>query len=217
LYSRKPDNPAKACKARGNNIRVHFKNTVEAATAIRGMKLRRAQKFLRNVILHREAVPFRHFTGGVGRTSQLHHVKYTSQGRWPKKSALHLLRLLKNAENSAEMKGLDAELLRITHIQVSPAPKQRRRTYRAHGRINPFMSNPCHIQIILTEKDKEIPAAKKGDKVVAEGGVEKDEKKKLRKGRKNTPTKKWLQKRKAYKATRDAKKGKKEAITTPSS
>ena len=29
----------------------------------------------------------------------------------------------------------------------------RRRTYRAHGRINPYMSSPCHIEIILTEKD----------------------------------------------------------------
>ena len=29
----------------------------------------------------------------------------------------------------------------------------RRRTYRAHGRINAYMSSPCHIELILTEKD----------------------------------------------------------------
>jgi large subunit ribosomal protein L17e len=31
----------------------------------------------------------------------------------------------------------------------------RRRTYRAHGRINPYMSSPCHIEVILSEK-KEV-------------------------------------------------------------
>ena len=34
------------------------------------------------------------------------------------------------------MKGLDTENLYITHAQTNRAPKQRRRTYRAHGRIN---------------------------------------------------------------------------------
>ena len=29
----------------------------------------------------------------------------------------------------------------------------RRRTYRAHGRINPYMSSPCHLEVILTEKE----------------------------------------------------------------
>ena len=36
-------------------------------------------------------------------------------------------------------------------VQVNPAPKIRRRTYRAHGRINPYMSSPCHAQVILSE------------------------------------------------------------------
>ena len=33
-------------------------------------------------------------------------------------------------------KGLDVDSLVIEHIQVNAAPKMRRRTYRAHGRIN---------------------------------------------------------------------------------
>ena len=49
------------------------------------------------------------------------------------------------------MKGLDPDFLKITHIQVNRSQKQRRRMYRAHGRINPMLSNPCHIEIILTE------------------------------------------------------------------
>jgi hypothetical protein len=34
------------------------------------------------------------------------------------------------------VKGLDADSLLVTHIQVNRAIQQRRRTYRAHGRIN---------------------------------------------------------------------------------
>ena len=39
-------------------------------------------------------------------------------------------------------------------IQVNRAPKMRRRTYRAHGRINPYMSSPCHIELTLAEKEQ---------------------------------------------------------------
>ena len=35
-----------------------------------------------------------------------------------------------------QVKGLDTENLIISHIQVNQAQRQRRRTYRAHGRIN---------------------------------------------------------------------------------
>merc|ERR1711920_763707 len=76
------------------------------------------------------------------------------------KSCQFLLHLLKNAESNAEVKGLDTENLEIFHIQVNRAQKQRRRTYRAHGRTNPYMSSPCHIELILTEKDR---AVTKGD------------------------------------------------------
>jgi large subunit ribosomal protein L17e len=44
----------------------------------------------------------------------------------------------------------------VKHIQVNQAPKQRRRTYRAHGRINAYMASPCHIEIILVEKDEQV-------------------------------------------------------------
>ena len=77
----------------------------------------------------------------------------TAQGRWPKKSAEFLLHLLKNAESNAEYKGMDVDYLVVDHIQVNRAPHMRRRTYRAHGRINPYMSSPCHIEVVLLEKE----------------------------------------------------------------
>ena len=59
-----------------------------------------------------------------------------TRARWPVKSAKHILKLLKNAEANADTKGLDTSNLIIKHIQVNQAPKQRRRTYRAHGRVS---------------------------------------------------------------------------------
>ena len=79
------------------------------------------------------------------------------QGRWPKKSAEFLLHVLRNAETDAELKGSDVDSLVIEHIQVNKAPKMRRRTYRAHSRINLYMSSPCHIEMILTEKEQIVP------------------------------------------------------------
>ncbi|GJS71015.1 zinc finger, CCHC-type, retrotransposon gag domain protein [Tanacetum coccineum] len=58
--------------------------------------------------------------------------------------------------SNAEVKGLDVDALHISHIQVNQAQKQRRRTYRAHGRINPYMSSPCHIELTLSEKEEPV-------------------------------------------------------------
>jgi len=151
-YSHAVENPAKSCKARGAYLRVHFKNTRETAHAIKKMSLRRATRFLKNVVIQKEIVPFKRFNGGCGRKSQAKQFKVT-QGRWPKKSCEILLQLLKNAESNAEVKGLDVDHLVIDHIQVNRAPKIRRRTYRAHGRINPYQSSPCHVELILSEKE----------------------------------------------------------------
>ncbi|KAK7070921.1 60S ribosomal protein L17 [Halocaridina rubra] len=171
-YAAQPENPTKSCKARGSNLRVSFKNTCETANTIRKMTLARAVRFLKNVMNKKECVPFRRFNGGVGRCAQAKAWK-TSQGRWPKKSAQFLLDLLKNAESNAQYKGLEVDHLAIEHICVQRARQMRRRTYRAHGRINPFMSSPCHIEVILAEKERVV------SKVTDEPAKKKVSKKKL--------------------------------------
>lgn len=74
-----------------------------------------------------------------------------SQGRWPQKSAKVIKELIGNAVSNAEYHGLDVDSLRILHIQVNPAPLGRRKTYRAHGVVTPYMSHPSHLQIILSD------------------------------------------------------------------
>merc|ERR1711928_49928 len=145
-YSTEPGNPTKSCKARGSYLRVHFKK----------MHIRKANRYLKDVVAKKQIIPFRRFSGGVGRKAQA-KAHGCSQGRWPVKSAEFLLQLLKNAESNADVKGLDVDSLVIDHIQVNRAPYMRRRTFRAHGRINPYMSSPCHIEMILSEKEQVVP------------------------------------------------------------
>merc|ERR1711965_942795 len=160
-YARTLENEAESAKARGSNLRVHFKNTRETALAIRGMMLRKAQSYLQHVVEHKEAIAFRRFCGGVGRTSQAKNAGSTNgQARWPKKSAEFVLNLLSNAEANAELKSLDMDKLFIAHVQVNRAVQNRRRTYRAHGRINPYMSHPCHVELMLSQRETTVKAAK---------------------------------------------------------
>ncbi|XP_057551838.1 60S ribosomal protein L17-like [Hippopotamus amphibius kiboko] len=155
-YSRDPENPTKSCTSRGSNLHVHFKNTRETAQAMKGMHIRKATKYLKDVTLKKQCVPFRRYNGGVGRCAQARPWGWT-QGRWPRKSAELSLHMLRNAESDAGLQGLDVDSLVIEHIQVSKAPKMRRRTCRAHGRINPHMSSLCHTEVLLTEKEQIVP------------------------------------------------------------
>lgn len=59
----------------------------------------------------------------------------SDSGRWPEKSVRFITRLLKNAESNADAKDLAVDELVIRNIVVNQAPKTRRRTYRAHGRM----------------------------------------------------------------------------------
>lgn len=156
------------------------------------MHLNKAVAYMKAVIAKERCIPFNRFSGSIGRTAQTKEFKSpTSKGRWPEKSCRILLGMLKNAESNAEVKGLDVDALVIDHIQVcsrilvtdfyvliqvNAAAKQRRRTYRAHGRINPYMASPCHVEIILSEREVAVPRA-------AENGPKKVSQKKLKKQR----------------------------------
>lgn len=124
------------------------------------MSLAKAKIYLGDVLQFKQAVPFVKFTGGVGRHAQgkLRNAP-GDKCRWPQKATKVILDLLTNAEANAEMRGLDIEELYIKHAMSNRAMKQRRRTYRAHGRINPYMSNPAHIEIVLEMQKQGVAKA----------------------------------------------------------
>lgn len=159
-YSTDPTNTAKSAKARGSNLRVHYKNCREVGACIKGLPLLKAIKYLEDVREFKRAIAFRRYTGGCGRNAQGKDMNAPgSQAGWPVKAAAYFLDILRNAEANAETKGLEVDSLYLTHVQVNRAPKMRRRTYRAHGRIGAYMASPAHIEVIVEEKTKAVPKA----------------------------------------------------------
>jgi large subunit ribosomal protein L17e len=140
-------------------LRVHFKNTYETGKAIKGMLLKTAQSYLRQVLDHHRCVPFTKYAGATGRTGQAKEWGLT-KGRWPQKSVKVILSLLQNLASNAETKRLDVEKLVVKKVIVNQAMKGRRRTYRAHGRINAYLSSNCHVEIIAEEKKEDVKKAK---------------------------------------------------------
>ena len=130
----------KSAKARGSDLRTHFKNMRETAMAIKKMELQEAKKYLEEVIAMRRCIVFRRYCGGVGRTAQAKNEGSTNgQGRWPKKSAEMLLNILKNAESNAEVRAASKRLAVASGFfsRVARAVEARRRApaTRAAGSI----------------------------------------------------------------------------------
>lgn len=158
-YSFTPQNMSKSCQAKASYLRTHFKNMHETAMAVKGMKIDKALQYLTEVVGHTRCIPFLRFNGSMGRTGQAKEFG-TDKGRWPVKSIKFLEQLLLNAKANAVAKGLDTQACVVKHVQVNQAPKIRRRTYRAHGRITPYMSSPCHVEVVLCEQQQDVPREK---------------------------------------------------------
>ena len=153
-YSRKP--PSEKCaKARAFDVKASYKNTYEAAKMMKGKTIQQTRDYFEAVLDHKRCVPFTKYNGGVSRTAQAREFKKT-QGRWPEKAIRNLLELLKNLEANAIKDQLNLDTLIIRHVQVNRAQCGRRRTYRAHGRITPYMSNPCHVEVWATEEATKV-------------------------------------------------------------
>lgn len=61
----------KTAIAKGDNVRVHFKNVVEVASAVKGKMLARAKQYLENVLEFKEAIACQNSKGGRGRHAQV--------------------------------------------------------------------------------------------------------------------------------------------------
>jgi large subunit ribosomal protein L17e len=170
-YSVEAEVPEKTSKARGSHLRVHFKHCREIAHYTKGMKVQKALKHLDDVLAFKAVIPFVKYTGGIGRKGMAKQVGKKGpsgsqckgapgdKGRWPVKATAVYKDLLRNAVANAETKGLDPEMLVISHAQVNKAPPGRRRTYRAHGRIGKYASQPAHIEIMLKEVEEGVEKA----------------------------------------------------------
>lgn len=132
---------------------ISYKKIVELARLLKGMKVEDARAFLERVSAGKEPVPVRRYSG-----KQAHHRGLAARykwpiGRYPVKAAKILLRLLENAVNNAEVKGLDTERLRITHIAVHKGRVIKKWMPRAFGRSSPRFRKYSHVEMVVTEEE----------------------------------------------------------------
>ena len=148
-----------AAKAKVADLRVHYKNTYNVARAVKGLMLKRAVVYLENCLEHKQIIPFRKYVR-AGRHAQLKEFG-ANTGRWPEKSIKAVRELLINLKANAEKNSLDTDKCVISHFACQQAVQGRRRTYRAHGRVTPYLSSNCHVEFHVTEKKVGVAKADK--------------------------------------------------------
>ncbi|MCJ7424516.1 50S ribosomal protein L22 [Candidatus Bathyarchaeota archaeon] len=141
--------PEKTVKASAREIRVSHKAAREVCRTIKGMMLIKAKRYLKDVIAKKKPVPYMRYIKKLGHR---HGLEKAFVGRYPVKTAKHVLKLLENAEANAENKGLDTDRLRIIHACMSQGMKMKRSMPRAQGRATPKIEILCHLEVVLEEK-----------------------------------------------------------------
>jgi large subunit ribosomal protein L22 len=145
-YSLKPEDESKLVKGMGRDLNISFKHAVVVCDKLRGMQLTDAVNLLEAVIALEKTIVFRKFNKGVGHRRGLGKENI---GKYPKKAAGEILKVLRNLEANADYKGLDVKKLRITHLQALKGIARRRRKPR--GRWAIWRTQLVNVQAVAEE------------------------------------------------------------------
>src|SRR5487761_532590 len=115
-YTYRTESGVSVARSRGVELPISPKKTYEVLNAIRGLPLERARTILEDAESLKKAIPFRRYNQETA-----HHTG-VGPGRYPKKVAQHLLKILANAEANAEYEGLDTERL---YVRVAASSRGR--------------------------------------------------------------------------------------------
>ncbi|NJE75359.1 50S ribosomal protein L22 [Thermococcus sp. ES12] len=146
-YSFQNFDPDRMARASGRDLRISSKHSVEILREIKGMMLNDALRYLDDVIALKRPVPMKRFNDSQGHKPG----KGFGPGRYPVKVAKAVKKVLLNARNNAEQKGLDPDRLRIIHAAAHRGPVLRGYIPRAFGRATPFNEQTTHIEIVVEE------------------------------------------------------------------
>jgi len=146
-YSFQGFDPDRMARASARDLRMSPKHSVELLREIRGMMLNDALRYLDDVIAMRRAVPMKRFNDSQGHKPG----RGFGPGRYPVKVARRVKKVLLNAKNNAEQKGLDPDRLRIIHAAAHRGPVLRGYIPKAYGRATPFNEQTTHIEIVVEE------------------------------------------------------------------
>ncbi len=107
-----PYDEKKMARALGVAMPISTKKAVELCSFVKGRELATAVRLLEDVVDEKIAIPFRRYAkGGTG-----HRPGGVGPGRYPKKACVEVVKLLKQAEANAKVKGLDVAKLVVSSI-----------------------------------------------------------------------------------------------------
>ena len=135
-------------RARGKDLRVSYKNSIEICHAVRGMTMEDAKHYLEDVKEKKQAVHF------VTHKRHINHQKGKGfgPGKFPVNAAKAVLDLIQVVENNAEYKGLDPENMYIAHISAYRGRVFQGWRARARGRSAPWNTVTTNIEVIIQEQ-----------------------------------------------------------------
>ena len=145
-YTYRPESGVSVARARGVEVPISPKKSYEILNAIRGLPVDRATTILEEAIALRHAIPFRRYNQETA-----HHVG-TGPGRYAKKVAANVLKILENARENAEYEGMDADRLYVKVAASSRGRIRKASMPRAHGRATAWNEQTTHIEIVLAER-----------------------------------------------------------------
>jgi len=143
-YTQKTD-PETTSRALGKEYSVSPKKCREVCKMLTGMKVEEAKKYLKDVAELKTPVPYTRFKMYLSPKPKV------GPGRYPKKAALAILRVLESAQSNAEYKGLEADNMRVKLAAAHRGRIEKSYMPRAQGRSTPWNEQTTNIEIILEE------------------------------------------------------------------
>ena len=146
-YSFQDFDPDRMARASGRDLRISPKHSIELLREIKGMMLNDALRYIDDIIALKRPVPMKRFNDSQGHKPG----KGFGPGRYPVKVAKAVKKVLLNAKNNAEQKGLDPDRLKIIHAAAQRGPVIRGYIPKAFGRATAFNEQTTHIEIVVEE------------------------------------------------------------------
>ena len=163
-----PYDEKKMARALGVALPISTKKAVELCTFVKGRELATAVRLLEDVMEEKIAIPVRRYgKGGTG-----HKPGGVGPGKYPKKVCVQVIKLLKQAQANAKVKGLDSTKLVVSSILANKGALSWH-----FGRQRGRRMKRTHVEVVVTEspaavgekkqKGAEAKAAPKAAKVKA--------------------------------------------------
>lgn len=135
----------KMVKIVGTKLSISTKASGEIARFIKKKQIDRAIEYLEDVIKIKKAIPYKKYTEVGHRKGEM------AAGRYPKKAARYVIKLLKGLKKEAETKGLDENKLVIIHTVAQKGTRTPR-----YGRQRGRTRKNTHFEVIGEERDIKV-------------------------------------------------------------